>query len=871
MTPERWHQIDEILDRVLECEPHERAALLDECCAGDAELRREVEALLAAHERAPGFIEKPPLTALQAAFAQETNSTLSLSSQTEMIGQTLGHYQIKSLLGAGGMGEVYRALDTRLDREVAVKVLTRKLALHPEALKRFEREAKAVAALSHPNILAIHDFGAEGETSYAVTELLKGETLRERLTRAALPWREALAIAVQIAEGLSAAHAQGIIHRDLKPENIFLTVAGVVKILDFGIARIKPSPVTTSPALSSTLSDVTAPGRIIGTFGYMSPEQVRGEAVDTPSDIFSFSCVLYEMLFGQRLFARATTAETMAAILRDEPLSAKVATLPAPLKRLLLRCLAKQPTDRYQSARALVFALQELLGTRAPAHGSRLRVWAKRSLVWLALGLILSLALWLFSSWWGREAAINSLAVLPLVSVAPDPEIDSLAEGVIEGVITHLSQLPDLRVMARSTVFRLKEPALDPQRAGQQLKVKAVLTGRIARKGATVVISTELVNVADGSLLWSEKYNRPLADLTPLQTEIAERISEHLHISINSDNRARLRKRNTKSSEAYQLYLYGRYQLNKRSDEAIFKSIEYFKQAIAEDPEYALAYAGLADAYFLGSGNPPLTRNVALPQAKTFATKAVELDANSAEAQTSLAMMRLFYDYDWAQAEQGFKRAIECNPGYVTAHHWYGILHYAQGRFSAAQQEFQVAKELDPLSLPLSTDIGLCHYFAREYEQAVTQFQRTLELDKNWPDARRWLAGTYFQQHREAEAIAEYLKIATMSGEKAENIAALRTAAEKKGMRGYWQQRIAILSAPARSNSVSPFSLASLHANLGEKEAALAWLEKAFAERINGTRDVSGLLYLKVDPRFDLLRGDVRFKQLLQTIGLSSP
>ncbi|MBS1807186.1 MAG: protein kinase [Acidobacteria bacterium] len=870
MTPERWRKIDEIFDRMLDCAPHDRETLLAEYCGADEELRREVEALLAAHEQAPEFIEKPPLTEMQSVLANDALRPASLPKMSEMIGQTLGHYRLNALLGAGGMGEVYRALDTRLDREVAVKVLTHKLALNPEALKRFEREAKAVAALSHPNILAIHDFGVDGETSYAVTELLKGETLRERLTRSNLSQHEIVEIAVQIAEGLSAAHAQGIIHRDLKPENIFLTTAGVVKILDFGIARIKPSATAALPAQATTISSVTAPGRIIGTIGYMSPEQVRGEAVDAPSDIFAFGCVFFEMLFGTRPFARATTAETMAAILRDDPLpvSEKDLTLPVALKRLLLRCLAKHPADRYQSARDLVVDLKSL---PAPAATSRLQFLkiSKRTLVLLLAGLLLSLMIGLYFKRWKPEAAINSLAVLPLVSIEPDAQVESLAEGVVEGIITQLSQLPDLRVMARSTVFKYKDQAHNPQAVGQQLKVQAVLTGRIVRKGESIAISTELVNVADGSLLWGEKYDRPLTDLTPLQSEIAERVSDQLHLSIKNPDHVRLRKRSTKNNEAYQLYLYGRYQLNKRTDESILKSIEYFKQAIAKDSAYALAYAGLADAYFLGSGNPGLPRNEAMPQAKTFAEKAVGLDANSSEAQTSLAMIRLFYDYDWVQAERGFQRAIECNAGYVTAHHWYGILLYALGRFAAAQQELRIAKDLDPLSLPLSTEIGLCHYFAREYDQAIAQFQQTLELDPQWLDARRWLAGTYFQQRRESEAIAEYLKIAAMSGEKQENIDALRGAAERDSMRGYWQARLKILSNPARINSVSPFNLASLNANLGNKEEALMWLEKAFAERINGTREVSGLLYLKVDPRFDLLRRDVRFAQLLQTISLS--
>src|SRR5262245_15177162 len=473
MEPERWRDVERLYHAARERAPEGRAAFLDEGCAGDAALRREVESLLMFDDRAEQFIETPPDDVAAGLIAEE--------QARSMAGRTLGHYRINSLIGAGGMGEVYRARDTRLDREVAIKILPEELAGNPEPLRRFEREAKAVAALSHPNILAIHDFGNEQGVSYAVMELLEGETIRARLKRVALPWREAVEVGLAVADGVAAAHAKGIIHRDLKPDNIFLTSDGQVKILDFGIARVKRVSAA-AETITSSPTKTTEAGLVMGTLGYMSPEQARGETADAPSDIFSLGCVLYEMVSGRRPFVGETVAETIAAILRDTPppIAHSRSAAPAELERVVMRCLEKQPSERYQSARDLASDLRALLGgnigAASPLPPRRLRPAAQ--VVAVILILLLGLAAWLHWAG-GRDRGAGSLAILPLVNAGGNAEVEYLSDGITESLINSLSQLPRLRVMARSTVFNYKGKQVDPRKVGQELNVRAVLTGRV--------------------------------------------------------------------------------------------------------------------------------------------------------------------------------------------------------------------------------------------------------------------------------------------------------------------------------------------------------------------------------------------------------
>ncbi|MDX2041891.1 MAG: serine/threonine-protein kinase [Acidobacteriota bacterium] len=591
MTPERWQQIEQLYHRALELDSAARAAFLGSATKADAELRREVESLLASHDEAASFIEQPPADIVAGMMAEKHS----------MIGRTLGHYELTSLLGAGGMGEVYRARDLRLDRDVAVKILPEHLAQDVEALRRFEREAKAVAALSHPNILSIFDFGTDEGTSYAVMELLKGETLRDRIQHGTLAWRETVEIGSAIAEGLAAAHAKNIIHRDLKPENIFLTNSGQVKILDFGIARVKRTISPDAETLTTSI-ETTKHGVVMGTIGYMSPEQVKGETAEAPSDIFSLGCVLYEMVSGQRPFARRTTAEMIAAILDAEPapLSGSGNKLPAEIRRVINHCLQKKPDERYQSARDLAFDLKAMLTGKTisaplPKSLNRRNRLAIRSVA-VALVVLLSITAWLF---WGSKpvGAIDSLAILPLVNASGDTNLDYLSEGITDSLINNLSQLRQLRVMARGTVFSYKDKEVDPRKVGKELKVRAVLSGKMTQRGDTLSIQADLVNASDGSQIWGDRYTRKLTDAQAILEEIARQISEKLRLRLSSAEQQLVTKRQTENPEAYRLYWNGRYYSNLFTTEDLRKGIKLMNQAVEADPTYALAHAGLSASY----------------------------------------------------------------------------------------------------------------------------------------------------------------------------------------------------------------------------------------------------------------------------------
>jgi eukaryotic-like serine/threonine-protein kinase len=758
-------------------------------------------------------------------------------------GTQLGPYKLLSQLGAGGMGEVYRARDVRLGREVAIKVLTERFAKNEEALGRFEREARALAVLSHPHILTIHDFGIEQGISYVVMELLEGETLRDRIARSALPWDKALEVAIAIASGLSTAHSKGVIHRDLKPGNIFLTSDGGVKILDFGLARIEEISPFNGELSTPTMRKVdTDPGTIMGTVGYMSPEQVCGGYVDARSDIFSFGCVLYEMLTATRPFWGSTVSETIAAILRDNPHKIVGAgkIFPSDLERVIMHCLEKNPEERYQSARDLMFALKMIsVGSRLSKPPQKEQGRKQKS---------------------NRNSkAINSLAVLPFANSNQDPSMDYLSDGITESIINSLSQLPKLRVVPRSTVFRYKGREIDPHVVGRDLNVRAVLTGRIVQRGETLNIQTELIDVSNKSQFWGQQYNRKLSDILVLQEQIAREISERLRLRLTGEEQMRLTKRYTENTEAYHLYLKGRYHWNKRTTEGLKKGIDYFERAIEEDPSYAMAYAGLADTYALLNKYRVLSTKDSFPKARAAAMKALEIDETLAEAHSSLALVKLHYEWDWEGAEKEFKRAIELNPSYATAHQWYGGYLLAMGHFEEAIAELERAQEIDPLSLIINADLGLPYYFARRYDQAIEQYRKTLEMDPNFNQARIYLGWAYEQKNQLDEAIAVFEIVCLQSDSP---LASLGHAYAISGRREEALKVLDNLREQSRRRYISPYGIAIVYAGLGEVDQAFEWLQIACEER-------AGLIvWLKVDPRLDCLRLDPRFEELRKLIGL---
>jgi serine/threonine-protein kinase len=794
-------------------------------------------------------------------------------------GSRLGRYEILALLGAGGMGEVYAAHDTRLDRDVAIKILTPSLSSDASALARFEREAKAIAALSHPAILAIHEFAIQDGTAYVVTELLSGQTLRHRLAAGALSVRTAIDFAAQVADGLAAAHDKGLVHRDVKPENLFVTVEGRAKILDFGLVHRGPLE---PDGTTVTISPPTMPGTILGTVGYMSPEQALGRPVDFRSDQFSLGAVIYEMLSGRRPFARPSTPATLSAIVHDDPapLGTVNAGVPAPLRWIVERCLAKDPAARYASTHDLARELRTLLEhlpeasdsrDLAPAarptsaaravEGSRRR---KVALAAAAVGFVMLLGAGIYFVSFvpsGREptATIESLAILPLENASKDPQTEYLSDGITEALINSLSRLPALKVLARTTVFRYKGTQ-DPIKAARELRVRALLTGKIMLHGDTLTIQADLVDVASGAQLWGERYNRKLSDLLTIQEEIATRISETLRPRFSGEQQRRVARRSTNDPEAYQLYLRARFQLNKLTEKDLRGGIEYLQQAIARDPGFALAYAGLSDTYgILGQTFVPQTDVAAL--AKAAFEKALELDDTLPEGHLAHGAHSLFYDWNWSVADRELRRAIELNPNLATAHDVHGQLLAALGRFDDAVRENQLAVELDPLSPLSGSNLAVIYYYARQHDRAIDQCRKTLELNPDYFFASLYKGSAHTQRRDYQEAIAELVKTRDLAGGLAPATAELAYVYAISGQRPLAQKMLRELEGLAARGHIDPYYIAVAHLGLDELGETFGWLDKAFEERS------FWLVSLNVEPKFDRVRHDPRFAAVQRRLG----
>lgn len=771
------------------------------------------------------------------------------------VGTKLGPYEVLAPIGAGGMGEVYRARDSRLNRDVALKVLPEHLAEDPQALARFAREAKAVAALSHPNILVLYDVGADEGVHYAVTELLEGENLRERIARAPLPWRKAAEMGAAIAEGLAAAHSKDIVHRDIKPANIFLTSDGQVKILDFGLAQFRRTPAEDEETVTLT----EAGGRTVaGTIGYMSPEQVRGEKAQAPSDIFSLGCVLYEMVTGRRAFAGKSAGDTLAAILKDEPPAlADSGKASAPeFERVIERCLAKNPAQRFHSAHDLAFALRSL-SSSAGEHKALPRLNRRVAAVTMAACVLILAAAGFYYSKNRAGQSIDSLAVLPFVNSSGFPDADYLSDGITASLMDSLSELPNLKVMSRSAVFRYKGKDPDTRTVGRELGVRAVLTGRIVQRGDNLSVSAELVDVDDNTHLWGEQYNRKVADALAVQQEIAAEISRKLRAQLSPDRKTRIAKRQTENPEAYQLYLKGRYYAEKFDTENLNKGLDYFHQALAIDPNYALAYQGIAGYYDLATDwLMPATE--AAPKSEEAARKALEIDDTLVEAHASLGAEHFWYDFDWAAAEREFQRALELDPNYSDTHLSRGWYLVELGRFEEGISEGRRAEAIDPLNPTPAQVLGFDLYFAHRYADAATELRKCLDLDPNYWPAYYWLAMVYEQQGKFAEAIAAAQKARAIEDKIAAPLAELAHAYAASGRRTEARQALAELVARSKRSHVSKYLIAAVYAALGDKNEALARLDQAYAER-------SWYLgFLKNDPQVDSLRSEPRFQELVR-------
>ncbi|MDQ3743734.1 MAG: protein kinase [Acidobacteriota bacterium] len=834
-----------------------------------------------------------------------------------MASETISHYRIIRKLDRGGMGEVYLAEDTRLGRPLALKLLLAEYTQDTARLRRFEQEARAASALNHPNILTIYEVGEAVGRHYIATEYVEGETLRQKIKRAPLPLGEAVDIAAQVAEALNAAHAAGIIHRDVKPENVMLRPDGYVKVLDFGLAKLVERRRADGEA--ETRMAETNPGAVMGTTWYMSPEQARGQTVDARTDVWSLGVVLYEMLSGSPPFVGSTASHVIVSILEREPPPVEkfLPGAPPELGDILARALAKDRDARYASAREMLedlLALRRTLGeegaSRAaasrlihetaearregatggarkahttartdadapPRTGARardteelrfgtsiFRHGRKRQTAMLAAAISAAVILAGAFLLYMRHAAspgINAIAVLPFQNAGGDPSAEWLSDGITESLINSLSPSPGLKVMSRNSVFRYKGKDIDPSRIGRELGVGAVLTGRVEQRGDDLVVSAELVDARDDSHIWGEQYRRKLSDVLGVQQEIAREIASRLRARLQPG--AAEPKVYTRDAEAYQDYLRGRYFWNKRTEDGFRKAVTYFEQAIERDPNYALAYSGLADTYALMSDYSILPPNEAMPKARAAAERALAIDPQLSEAHTSLAFVRMAYDWKWDEAGQEFQRAIELNPNYATAHQWYASYLVQVGRFGEALSEIRHAQELDPLASIINANAGLYLYYAKQYDQATAQLKKTLEVDDHFGVAHLYLGYVYLQQSgHQQDAIAEFQRALDNMGDDAETQAALGHAYAVAGQRAEAQKVLASLREHAARGYASPYFVAIVYTGLGDRERAFDSLEQAYRDRH------PGMILLKYDPRFDPLRRDPRFTKLIQRI-----
>jgi len=902
MTPERWQQIKETFSAAVDREPNEQAAFLDNACADDAVLRRDVESLLAYDGSDLRFAEAP---------AQLATELLADHHDQSMRGRRIGPYVVLGEIGRGGMGTVYlaRRADDRYQKQVAIKVIKR--GMDTDAiLLRFRNEQQILADLDHPNIVKLLDAGTtEDGRSYFIMDYVKGLSMLAYCDARRLSIVERLKLFRDVCSGVAYAHAHRVLHRDLKPSNILVTDAGVPKLLDFGIATVLDPE-----RRSETVERLAAVGPM--TPEYASPEQVRREPLAAASDVYSLGVLLYELLTGRgphSLVGR--TAEDIARILSEEdpekpslvigriekqsrvhdcdatPITPHAVAIaragePAKLRRRLARdldaivlmALRKEPARRYASVEQFSEEIGRCLEGRSVV--ARMDTLARRSMAVLTrkrtrvprTALVMVLLVVLFGaqvSWRAAttERMFDSVAVLPLLNTSLDPDLEYLSDGVTESVIGSLSQLSRLKnVPGFGTVMHYKGQIPDARRVGRTLGVRAVLTGRVSLYGNRLTIGMELVDVADASRLWSKQYDGTLTNLAALQGELAVDVAEGLRLPMSMEEQHRLSAGHTDNSEAYRVFMLGRYYRNKPGVAAKTKSIEYFHQAVELDPEYGLAYAALADAYqaVVWAGTAAHDPKQIYPRAKEAALHALDLDDSLAEAYVSLATVKQWFEWDWSGADDAFKRALGLNPRSSSAHHRYGVYLTFMRRFDEGLATLKRAQQLDPLSLDINVDLGVAYHFARQPDRAVSQLRHALEIDPQFPRAHTILATIYAQEERGYPDAAAALQVSLQS---IPALAAKTLLAKHYTWSGHRAHADAILNellALAKRQYVAPTNIAEVYAVLGQKDRAFAWLEAAYEER------TPGLLHVYANPIWERygIRSDSRFPRLIRRMRL---